>query len=137
MPQGCMDEKAAIDKLHALFAAGALDPARACAESILDQQPQHAEALHVLGLISYREGRFADAVARLRRSVAISGQAATLSDLGAALRAGGKPDDAEAAYRQALLVQPDLDGPWQNLVNLLLATKRLAELEVALIQAVE
>jgi hypothetical protein len=31
MPQGSMDEKAAIDKLHALFAAGALDPARACA----------------------------------------------------------------------------------------------------------
>ena len=33
-PQGCTDEKAAIDKLHALFAAGALDPARACAELI-------------------------------------------------------------------------------------------------------
>jgi Flp pilus assembly protein TadD len=137
MPQDGMDEKAGNDKLHALFAAGALEAARAFAEALLDREPEHAEALHVLGLVSYREGHPADAIALMQRSVAISPQASTLSNLGAAFRARGKPDDAEAAYHQALSMQPDLANASTNLANLLIAANRLAEAEIVLTQAVE
>jgi protein O-GlcNAc transferase len=126
-----------IDRLHSLFSAGLLAEARAGSRALLEREPENAEALHVLGLISYREGRFTDAIALLRQSLTIRQQAAGWSNLGAALRADGQLADAESAYRQALSMEPGLEGALSNLSNLLLAAGRLADAEAVLTEAVQ
>jgi predicted O-linked N-acetylglucosamine transferase (SPINDLY family) len=126
-----------IDHLHSLFLAGLLAEARAGSRALLEREPENAEALHVLGLISYRDGRFTDAIAFLRQSLTINEQAASWSNLGAALRADGRSADAESAYRKALSMEPGLEGALRNLGNLLLAADRVAEAEAVLTDALQ
>ena len=56
---------------------------------------------------------------------------------GVALRALGRPGEAEAAYRQALAGDPSLLEAWYNLGNLLLEQDRVAEAADAFGRAVE
>ncbi len=61
----------------------------------------------------------------------------SLSNLGAALRASGRVEEAEAAYREAIARAPDFPSAHGNLGNLLQGRGRLAEAEVALRRASE
>ena len=127
----------AIAKPHALFTAEDFAPARTLAEASLGDEQHRAEACQALGLIAYRDSRFAEAVAQLRRSVELCPQAATWSNLGAALRADRQSAEAEAAYRRALLLQPDLVSAGRNLANLLIDASRLTEAEAVLLQTLQ
>ncbi|WP_296205255.1 tetratricopeptide repeat protein, partial [uncultured Hyphomicrobium sp.] len=73
---------------------------------------------------------FEDAARRSRRPT-------ILSNLGAALRACGRVEEAEAAYREAIARAPDFPNAYGNLGNLLQSRGRLVEAETMLRRASE
>jgi predicted TPR repeat methyltransferase len=88
--------------------SGLLADAETLCREVLAQQPQHPEALRLLGVVCRKSGRLIEAVPFIRASLA-TGPANPLGyrDLGDALRSGAKLDEAAAAYRKAIELRPD------------------------------
>lgn len=98
------------------FAAGGLDAAEAICRPILDEQPDHPDALHLSGLIALRSGRTAlalDCIARaIRSNPAV---AAFYNSMGEVYRAAGQLQQASASYRAALQRDPSHAEALNNL----------------------
>jgi predicted O-linked N-acetylglucosamine transferase (SPINDLY family) len=83
---------------------------------ILQANPRHVDALHLLGLIAHQAGRHDLAVNFLRQVVGLRPRFAEAhSNLGIALAGMGKLDESIAAYRQALEYKPDFSEAYNNL----------------------
>jgi tetratricopeptide (TPR) repeat protein len=95
-----------------LHRQGKLDQAELIYRQILDEAPQHADALHLLGVVSHQRGQFARAVALIRRAVALAPNAgAYYSNLAESCRMAGDAAAAVAAARRAIeLVPQNADG---------------------------
>jgi tetratricopeptide (TPR) repeat protein len=88
--------------------AGRRDRAEALYRKVLQKAPDHADALHLLGVIAHERGRHARAIQLIERALAILPDfAAAHLNLGNALRAAGKRADAAESYRRALALDPD------------------------------
>lgn len=96
---------------------------------VLQATPQHADALHLLGVIALQTGDVAAAAQQIGAAVALAPTAHRCSDLGNAQLALGRRDEAIASYRQALALQEDLAEAHCNLSNALLDA---GELDAAL-----
>jgi len=84
-----------FDEAVDAFGRGALELAEALCRHVLEDNPRHAEALHLLGVVLGRTRRFADAAAALERSVAVDpDNAYSRSDLAAMLRMLGRSREA-------------------------------------------
>jgi predicted O-linked N-acetylglucosamine transferase (SPINDLY family) len=81
---------------------------------------------------AYNRGDATRAVELFQDAVRRSPRASTLSNLGAALRAAGRLDEAETAYRRAIDAAPDFASAHGNLGNLLQGRGRLKEAEAEL-----
>jgi len=96
--------------------AGRLADAEALYRQILAAQPNHAGALHFLGVIAYDFGRNDLAVDLIRRSIGFDpNNCVAYFNLGEAWRAAGRLEEAIAAYRQALRINPDFPHACNNL----------------------
>ena len=86
---------------------------------VLVLEPQHLNALSLLGLMAHRLGRNDIGLGLVEQAL---GLASDRDDLhvfrGALLRALGRDDDAVASYEQALALAPDSADAWYNLGNL-------------------
>jgi tetratricopeptide (TPR) repeat protein len=83
---------------------------------VLAAQPDNALALHFLGVIHYQRGELAAALPLLERAIALQpAEAEFHNNLGLALAASDRENDAIAAYRAALLLKPDHASAWNNL----------------------
>ncbi len=111
------------------YSSGRLrDTERLCRE-IVGAQPQHAEALNLLGVLAHRTGHLDAAVELTRQAIANSPQSAEYySNLGVMLTGMGRLDEAAAACRDALARSPNLPEAHYNLGNVLQA---LGQLEAA------
>jgi len=90
--------------------------AEACYRRVLAVRPDHADALHLLGVIAHQAKRYGVAVELIRKALGQDGQNADyLSNLGAVLRDQGKFDEAVAAHRHAIEIKPDLVQAHSNL----------------------
>ena len=88
---------------------GRLDLAEVGYRQILRQQPAHADAMHLLGVIAHQCGRHEDAVKLVQNALRLAPrQASYYCNLGQAYRALGRLNEAAAAQRAALQLQPDL-----------------------------
>lgn len=102
--------------------AGELARAEQGYRQILAQQPEHADALHFLGLIEHQLGRHAHAVQLMRRAIEVNPAPAHYhANLGEVYRALNEPWLAESAYREALVRDPSLAEAAGNLGLLLQA----------------
>jgi tetratricopeptide (TPR) repeat protein len=100
--------------------AGRLQAAEQIYRQILALQPDHADALHLLGVIAYQAGKHEAAVQYIERAIRLKGaEAAFHSDLGNALGGQGKLDEAVACYRRALELNPGYVEAHNNLGNAL------------------
>lgn len=85
---------------------------------VLDIDPAHADALHLLGMLAFQAGDLDRASATIRRAIALHPTAASYhSNLGNVLEAQEKPEEAAESYRQALALRPGLAETHLNLGN--------------------
>lgn len=100
--------------------AGDLEVARAMYQDILQRHPDQADALHLLGVLRDQQGAHAEAVDLISRAITVSpGEASFHGNLGTALTAMLRDEEAEAAYRQSLRLDPAYAEGHYNLANLL------------------
>ncbi|MGO9109004.1 MAG: tetratricopeptide repeat protein [Thermoguttaceae bacterium] len=96
--------------------AGRLHAAERIYRQVLEAEPNHAEAIHLLGVIAYQVGNPDEALARYRRALELMPDLAGAHiNLGNALRDQGNLDEALDCYRQALELEPDFVGAHYNL----------------------
>ena len=100
--------------------AGRLDEAEAVYRRLLADDPDHAAALHLLGVIAFQRGRADEAVGMISRAVALDPAVAPYHcNLGNALRALGRIGEAIAAFETALRLRPEAAEIHSNLGNAL------------------
>jgi tetratricopeptide (TPR) repeat protein len=92
----------------ALHRAGRWADAARLYQSILEQQADHADALHQLGLLHHQQGQHGRAAELLERAAALRPSTpAYHADLADAYRALGQCERAASCCRTALRLQPD------------------------------
>jgi protein O-GlcNAc transferase len=108
--------------------AGDLDAAERCYRGALEQDPRHADAWHLLGLVACQRGRPALALEHIGRALELNpGEAAFLLNRGVALQGLGRTPEAAEAFRLALAARPDFAEAHNNLANALHALGQTAE----------
>ncbi len=112
--------------------SGRLAEAKALYQAALALDPGHADSLHLLGVIACQEREPEAAVALIGRAIAQKGGVAAYhSNLGSALLDLDRAEEAEAAFRTALDLQPAYAEAWCNLAAALLELRRFADAEAA------
>lgn len=107
-PADTPDPDAALQTAMRAHRDGDLQRAEAACRRILDADPGHADALHLLGAIALQSGRADDAADLIRRSLAANDRNPDAhANLGAALLRLGRVPDAMAALNRALAIDPD------------------------------
>lgn len=118
--------------------AGQLREAEALYRRILEREPEHADALHLLGLVAYQVGRYDVAIQLIGRAVSLAETRALFhGNLGEAYRAAGQMAAAERHLRRALQLDPNMPDANSNLGNVLRATGRASEAIGAFRQAIK
>ena len=111
-----------------LHRAGNLAQAEQIYREFLSQEPENAQALHLLGALAYQTGHFQPAVDLIRQAIERHPQAGNFhNDLGNALRALGQFAAARGAYEAALELEPRSVDAQCNLGSILRDEGRLAE----------
>jgi len=108
--------------------AGRLTEAARIYRQILAIDVQHADSLHLLGMIAYQAGGHEIAVEMIRKAIAINKEeAAYHSNLGTVFQAQGRLEEAAGCYQSALALRPELAEAQYNLGNVLHAQNKLEE----------
>lgn len=111
-----------------LHEAGRLEEARNCYRNILQSEPEHPDAHHLLGMLAYREGDYETAVLQINRALSRRpANALYLNNLGSACRALGNYEKAQQAFTRAIQVQPGYAEPHNNLGTVLFALGKFVE----------
>ena len=107
---------------------GHLAEAEQAYRQILQLQPEHAESLHMLGVIAFQTGHLQQAIELTRQSLAINPlQVDAYSNLGLMLHNSQGYDEALACFAKALQIQPSFVNALSNQANLLKDLNRLQE----------
>ena len=95
---------------------------------ILEQQPNHFDAVHLLGVIAKQTRRAERAVELIRKAIGLDARvAAAHSNLAAALLDVRRPKEALASCDKAIELAPDFAMAHNNRAHALLDLKRLEE----------
>lgn len=86
---------------------GQLDRARTMYLEVIAADPSHAEALHLLGVLEFQQGRAAVGAGLIERAIELRPDNAQYhGNLGLALVADGRPQDAMVSYDAAIAMEP-------------------------------
>lgn len=100
---------------------GRLVEAEALYQKIIATDPNHSDALHLLGVVSADFGRHDQAVALIEQALKLRPDGYLYySNLGNVLRAQGKYEEAVTRYEQAIAAKPDYTEAHSNLGTALL-----------------
>ncbi len=127
------------DRAAALCAAGrrhfeagrALD-AQLCCQEALAIDPQHADTMHLLGLLSAQAAQYDLALEWLSRAIREVPKPQYLSSLGKLLLVQGRHEDALKAFDKAVQLDPAVPQSWRDLAGLLIELKRFDQALLAL-----
>ena len=101
-----------------------LDAQIACQQA-LAKDPDHADSLHLMGLLSGQAQNHDLAVEWIARAIRQDPKAEYLSSLGGTLRQQGRFEEALKAYDKTVQLRPDDTSVWINLGNVLADLDRL------------
>ena len=102
---------------RARFDANDLVRAQLLFEEVLESEPEHADALHFLGLTGHRVRDLGFAMEYFQRSLdARPNDAVFHNNLGSVLVQAGRTEDAAAQFRKALEIDPGLNIAHINLI---------------------
>jgi tetratricopeptide (TPR) repeat protein len=122
----------------ALHQEGRLAEAEHLYRSILQDDPRHADALHLLGLAAHQRGAQNEAAELVRRALNWrSNFPAAFVTLGNIRMAQARPTEAATAYRRALTTTPGEPETLHNLGGALAAAGSIPEAVTAYRQALE
>jgi predicted O-linked N-acetylglucosamine transferase (SPINDLY family) len=128
----------ALDLALQHHGSGRLVEAESLYRQILAVQPNHAEAMHHLGIIAHQAGRSELAIQLIRQALVLSPHhAAAHSNMGAILQTMGRLDEAVAAYRSAIAINPNHAEAYNNLGFVLRERKEREESVAACRRAIE
>ena len=92
--------------------------------------PRHSDSSHLLGLVEYQNGNYAQAISYIQQAVLVDPeQSVFLNNLGNILKETGQLDQSLQAYRKALEINPD-DAEIHN--NLGVTLKEMGQLDQSL-----
>src|ERR1700730_19089964 len=107
-----------LPRAVALHTQGQLARAQALYEEILQAQPRHFDALHLLGVIAAVTGNPRKAVDLIGQALEIApDNAVAHNNRGAALQELGQWDAALASYERAMALKHDYAEPFYNRGN--------------------
>ena len=107
---------------------GHLAQAEQLYRQILQADPNHADAHHLLGVLAYQANRFDLAISLIQRAIELSPTAVPYhSNLGLALEGFGRRDSAIASYRHGLRLNPGDAAAIDNLGAALMRQGRFQE----------
>ena len=95
-----------------------------CCQQALSIDPNHAEALYLMGLLSFDGGQHDLAVEWIARALRQNPKAEYLKNLGAALQELKRYEEAAKAFDKAIQFEPDSAELWLRLGNVLLLLNR-------------
>jgi predicted O-linked N-acetylglucosamine transferase (SPINDLY family) len=108
--------------------AGNLDAAEQIYRQVLSIEPGNADALHLLGMVAYQRGQFAEAIESLNQAIALKASVPEFhNNLGEAYRAVGQADNAIVCYRRALALNEKYAEAHNNLGIVLNLKDKLEE----------
>ncbi|HTL63242.1 MAG TPA: tetratricopeptide repeat protein, partial [Nitrospira sp.] len=101
--------------------AGRLREAEAAYRQALDLLPQHAETLHLLGLVTYRQQRLPESLNFLQAALDREGSSPTYwFNFGVVSQKAGRAVEAARAYERAVELNPryaEAYGNWGNVLR--------------------
>ena len=127
-----------LDRALALHGEGQVKEAAILYEAFLTVRPDHALALHNLGVLRAGEGRSAEAAELIGRAVAADPtSAAAHANLGSLLLGLGRTDEARVALERALEIEPANHGALTGLGDVLTAAQELEQAEQSYLRALD
>ncbi len=110
------------------YQAGNYSRAMQLFQTILHESPQHAESLHMLGLLALQVGNFSMATQLIAESLSVNpDNAEALCNLANALRGEGKLTQAEIALHGSLALNDQQSRAWSNLSDLMISLGKIEE----------
>jgi predicted TPR repeat methyltransferase len=110
-----------------LHQQGRLLKAQAIYRQIVERQPDHADAQHLLGVTYHQTGKQEQAYSHISQAILLNSNAALFhNNLGEVCRALNRLDEAQACYSRALSLQPELLEAQRN-VGLTLIEQNMPE----------
>jgi tetratricopeptide (TPR) repeat protein len=107
--------------------AGRLLDAQVCCQQALTADSNHADALHLMGLLSFQARQFDQAIAWIERAIRQNPKADYLSNLGSAFKQAGRLDEALQVFDKTNQLKPDDPLLWCRLAAIFVALGRNAE----------
>jgi predicted O-linked N-acetylglucosamine transferase (SPINDLY family) len=118
--------------------AGRLAEAERSYRAILQREPEHADSLHLLGVIALQTGNLAAALELVQRAVALRPDAAVCrNNLGQVLDRLSRYDEAARCYEAAIELDPGYAEAYNNLGYVLARQDRLADAEALYRKAID
>ena len=106
------------------FTAGRYAEAQSCCQQSLQENPENADALHLMGTLYLLSGRYDEAVGWLVDAIRKSPQPNYLVSLGHALLKLGRGDEAIRCFDKAVQLKSDDAGIWKQYGDALLQVQR-------------
>jgi len=120
-----------------LHQAGRVRKAEAIYRQVVQRQPGHPDAQHLLGLTYHQTGRHDLAYTHITQAISLSPQAALFhNNLGEVCRALNRLEEAQACYARALAMQPGLVEAQRNVGLTLHAQNKSDQAETHLRQLI-
>lgn len=134
--EASVDQKFAAALEH--HQAGRLAEAERGYRGILEAVPEHADSLHLLGVIGLQTGNLEPALNLVQRAIGLRPDGAIYwSNLGQVLERLGRMTDAERAYRTAIEIDSRCSEAFNNLGRLVQGKDELVEAESHFRTAIE
>jgi tetratricopeptide (TPR) repeat protein len=117
-----------LRRAYSAFNAGRFGEVEVICQRIVDAQPDHFDALHLLAIAQSRLGKTSVALANFDRALSVQPDSAeALCNRGIALHRLGRLDEAVAAFDRAIVIRPDFALPLSNRGVVLHDLKRYQE----------
>ena len=101
--------------------------AQICCQQALAIEADHADTLHLMGLLSLHAQQYDHAVAWIARAIRHNPKTEYFSSLGLTLKQLGRLEEALKVFDKAVQLRPDDAELWKHLGGVLLALERRAE----------
>ena len=115
-----LDIQQILQDAVALHGQGRLAEALQTYQRILDVEPEHADALHLMGVVYQQQGDYTTAIRMIKLSVSLNAHNPyARNNLGVALKEIGDCKAAQEMLTQAIRLKPDYADAYINLGNIL------------------